>query len=347
MKSRIKKKELAGVLKIKYPQIAFFLCIVFIGCEEAVDKKSVRKKSKQVVTVERPEFNEDSAFHFIEKQVSFGPRVPNTKAHRETAKYLVSKLKAFGLNVIEQESNVKAYDGTSLAITNIVGEYLPELKNRILLFAHWDSRHLADHDTVDTEMPILGANDGGSGVGILLEIARQIQIVQPKIGVDIVFFDGEDYGQPSNVGQYSSMDTWCLGSQYWSNNPHRPNYSANFGILLDMVGAKNAYFTKEAYSRKYAPHVLEKVWSIASVLGHQNHFVFNESEHVGVDDHVYVNKIRRIPSIDIIQYDPNTKAFAPHWHTHQDNMDVIDKNTLGAVGETVLATVLQEAKLLQ
>lgn len=347
MKSRIKKKELAGVLKIKSPQIVCLLCIVFMGCEEPVEKKSIGKKSKQVVAVERPEFNEDSAFQFVEKQVSFGPRVPNTKAHRKAAKYLVSKLRAWGLNVIEQQSKVKAYDGTSLAITNIVGEYLPELKNRILLFAHWDSRHLADHDTIDTELPILGANDGGSGVGILLEIARQIQIVRPNIGVDIVFFDGEDYGQPSNVGQYSSMDSWCLGSQYWSNNPHRPNYSANFGILLDMVGAKNAYFTKEAYSRKYAPHVLEKVWNIASTLGHQNHFVFNESEHVGVDDHVYVNKIRRIPSIDIIQYDPNTKAFAPHWHTHQDNMDVIDKNTLGAVGETVLATVLQEAKLLQ
>jgi hypothetical protein len=138
--------------------------------------------------------------------------------------------------------------------------------------------------------------------------------------------------------------SWCLGSQYWARNPHRENYRANFGILLDMVGAKNAYFTKEAISMYYAPHIVNKVWNVASALGHSNHFVFQETTHVGEDDHLYVNKIAKIPSIDIIQYDPKTRAFAPHWHTHDDNMEVIDKNTLRAVGETVLATVLQEAK---
>ena len=347
MKLKTKKKERVGVLKVRCPRIVLLLSLALFACSDATEKKDGAKKSTPVVAIKRPEFNEDSAYSFVEKQVSFGPRVPNTKAHKAAGKYLTNKLKEYGFNVIEQPAKVKAYNGSTLSITNIIGEYLPDLKNRILLFAHWDSRHVADHDSIDADLPILGANDGGSGVAVLLEIARQIQIAQPTIGLDIVFFDGEDYGQPSNVGQYSSMDSWCLGSQYWSNNPHRPNYRANFGILLDMVGAKNAYFTKEAYSRKYAPHVLEKVWSIAAVLGHQNHFVFNESEHVGVDDHVYVNKIRGIPSIDIIQYDPNTKAFAPHWHTHQDNMDVIDRKTLAAVGETVMATVLQEAKLLR
>ena len=347
MRSKIIKTGLAGILGISNRLILLFFLILVFGCDISVEKEKPKKTEKKAPTIVRPNFNADSAYSFIQKQVDFGPRVPNSKAHKAAGIYLANKLKAYDFSVIEQKTTVKAYDGSSLAITNIIGEYMSELKNRILLFAHWDSRHVADHDTVDTDMPILGANDGGSGVGVLLEIARQIQLLNPKIGVDIVLFDGEDYGQPSNEGQYSSMDSWCLGSQYWSTTPHRPNYSANFGILLDMVGAQNAYFTKEAYSRKYAPHVLDKVWGIAASLGHQNHFVFNESEHVGVDDHVYVNKIRRIPSIDIIQYDPNTKAFAPHWHTHQDNMEVIDKNTLSAVGETVLATVLQEAKLLK
>jgi Zn-dependent M28 family amino/carboxypeptidase len=213
-----------------------------------------------------------------------------------------------------------------------------------MLFAHWDSRPFADRDSKNKGKAILGANDGASGVGVLLEVARQIQKLKPNIGVDIFFFDAEDYGQPSSDMRKRQAGTWCLGSQYWANNPHKANYNANFGILLDMVGASNAYFTKEAISMYYAPQIVDKVWGIASALGHGNHFVFQQTSHVGEDDHLYINKIANIPSIDIIQYDPATTAFAPHWHTHDDNMDVIDKNTLAAVGETVLATVLREAK---
>lgn len=335
-----------GILKIKI--ILLFTVIVTLGAcgdESSKSTKTPKPKAKaaQKPALQRPDFNADSAFYFIQKQVDFGPRVPNTEPHQKAADYLSQKLSSYSFEVTEQKTQAKAFNGKTLNLTNIIGEYKPELNNRILLFAHWDTRPFADQDTENKTKPIDGANDGGSGVGVLLEIARQIEKAQPNIGIDIIFFDGEDYGQPSDDMRQRQSGSWCLGSQYWSRNPHRENYSANFGILLDMVGAKDAYFTKEAISMYYAPHIVDKVWSIASTLGHSKHFVFQETTHVGEDDHLYVNRIAKIPSIDIIQYDPKTRAFAPHWHTHDDNMSVIDKNTLRAVGETVLATVLQEA----
>lgn len=336
--------EWNGALRTK--GFALFLTMILLSCsgdQASEDKEKSKPQSEQPKSrLVRPSFNADSAYFFIEKQVGFGPRVPNTESHRKAGNFLVEKLNSYGFEVTEQKTEVTAYDGQKLQIRNIIGEYKKELNNRIMLFAHWDSRPFADQDSEDRDQPIDGANDGGSGVGVLLEIARQIKLKQPTIGVDIFFFDAEDYGQPSEDLRKRKSGTWCLGSQYWAKNPHRSNYTANFGILLDMVGAKNAYFTKEAISMYYAPQIVNKVWNIASTLGHGNHFVFQETTHVGEDDHLYINKIAKIPSIDIIQYDPSTQAFAPHWHTHDDNMSIIDKNTLKAVGETVLATILQE-----
>ncbi|MEQ8910398.1 MAG: M28 family peptidase [Vicingaceae bacterium] len=339
--------ERSGILRISL--FVFLLSFLFWSCDSEQKKKSPKpstqqKAKKPTFTVERPPFSEDSAYAFIEQQLAFGPRVPNTEAHQKAARYLSSKLSNYGFAVSEQKAKVKAFDGEQLNIVNIIGEYKAELNNRVLLFAHWDTRPFADQDKKNKGKAIPGANDGGSGVGVLLEIARQLDTLKPSIGVDIIFFDAEDYGQPSSGMQKRQSGTWCLGSQYWAKNPHKANYSANYGILLDMVGAKDAYFTKEAISLYYAPQVVDHVWGIAKMLGHGNHFVFQETTHVGEDDHLYVNKIANIPSIDIIQYDPSTMAFAPHWHTHDDNIDIIDKATLEAVGETVLATVLKEAK---
>lgn len=333
-----------GNLKIN--SFLFVLLLLVAGCNSDGQKKETTKsQNKSTPTnIKAPPFNADSAYSYVQKQVDFGPRVPNTEAHKKAGDYLSKKLGSYGFNIIDQKATLTAFDGKRLAIKNIIGEYRPELNNRVLLLSHWDSRPFADQDTINKDQAIDGANDGASGVGILLEIARQIQQLEPNIGVDIIFFDAEDYGEPSADHYGNGMDNWCLGSQYWSKHLHKPNYNANFGILLDMVGAKNAIFTKESISMHYAPQIVNKVWNIATKIGHGNHFVFQETRHVGVDDHYYVNKITKIPTIDIIQYDPNTGAFAPHWHTHQDNMQVIDKNTLKAVGETVLATVLQTAK---
>jgi|SRR5690554_2502301 len=340
----------SGVLKTKNPFKVLLLLgfVIFLGsCESKPEQKSTTSKgsktSSEAYKVKRPTFSSDSAYYFIQKQVDFGPRVPNTEAHLNAAKYLSEKLGSYGFNIIEQKTRVTAFDDTKLSIINIIGEYKAELNNRILLFAHWDTRPFADQDKKRKAMPIDGANDGGSGVGVLLEVARQINLLKPNIGIDIIFFDGEDYGQPSSDMRPQKSDSWGLGSQYWGKNLHKANYNANFGILLDMVGAKDAIFAKERISRHYAPHIVDKVWSIASELGHGKHFVNQETNHVGVDDHLYVNQLAKIPSIDIIQYDPSTGAFAPHWHTHDDNMDIIDKATLQAVGETVLATIIKES----
>jgi glutaminyl-peptide cyclotransferase len=292
--------------------------------------------------VQAPVFNADSAYAFIEKQVNFGPRVPNSRAHTQTAEWLVSKLEYYGLQVMVQQAQLTAFDGTVLNAKNIIAEHRPEAKDRVLLMAHWDTRPFADQDTKDRTKPIDGANDGGSGVGVLLEIARLIQSQPPTIGVDIVLFDAEDYGQPEGTMMERKQDTYALGSQYWSKNPHRPGYKARYGILLDMVGAENAIFAKEGASMYYAPMVMNKVWSIANELGYGHHFVDKKTPMI-IDDHYYVNSILGIPSIDIIQYDPETESkFGHYWHTHKDNMDIIDKNTLKAVGQTVLETIYRE-----
>ncbi len=318
------------------------LMLLFIHCGEEVKKKPANTQTKSKPQIVRPSFNADSAYHFIAQQVGFGPRVPNTEAHRKTAEYLSQKLQNYGFELHNQNFTSTAFNGQTLNLTNVIGSYNLNNPNRILLFAHWDTRPFADQDSKDKNKPIDGANDGGSGVGVLLEVARQVQIVKPNIGLDVIFFDGEDYGQPSSGMTQRKPKTWCLGSQYWGKKPHVPDYTARFGILLDMVGAKDAYFTKEGISRYFAADIVNKVWSNAQMLGHGHHFVFQETNHVGEDDHLYVNQLRQIPSIDIIQFDPQTQAFGRHWHTHDDNMNIIDKNTLKAVGETVLYTVLQE-----
>ena len=176
----------------------------------------------------------------------------------------------------------------------------------------------------------------------MLEIARLLSKNEPKIGVDIIFLDAEDYGQPQNSTYPQQEDTWALGTQYWAKNPHKPGYYAKYGILLDMVGAKGANFLHEGYSMKYAPDVVRKVWATAQRLGYASFFIDKESSTV-TDDHYYVNTISGIPTIDIIHYD-NTSGtgFFPYWHTHNDNMDNISKETLKAVGQTLLTVVFEE-----
>jgi len=301
---------------------------------------NTNNNQNQVQKISAPDFIADSAYKYVADQVAFGARVPNTPAHAACALYLQNSLTNFGAEVIVQEAKVKAYNGTMLNIKNIIGQYNTENPNRILLFAHWDSRHIADHDPDFSKrnQPILGANDGASGVGVLLEIARQISIKLPNIGIDIIFFDAEDYGDP--VG--NNMESWCLGSQYWAANKHKENYFARFGILLDMVGGKGAMFTRESLSMNYAPAIVEKVWKTAQRIGYGSQFVDQRTHFVGTDDHVPVNEIALIPSVNIVQYNPSNGGFGDYWHTHNDNLDAIDKNTLKAVGQTVMEVIYSE-----
>lgn len=307
--------------------------------------------AKPAIQVSVPAFNADSAYLFIKKQVDFGPRVPGSAAHKKCAAWLVSEFKRYGLTVVEQKFKAETYFGPLDAI-NIVAQYKPELPNRILLCAHWDSRHIADHDTKDKDKPILGADDGGSGVGMMLEIARMLKETPANTGVDLICFDAEDLGKesddtpadPSVLQQEQDFTaTWCLGSQHWASNLHKPGYRANFGILLDMVGARGAKFPLEGYSAMNAPLIQNKIWAIASELGYGNLFI-NAKRGGITDDHVFVMRGTRIPTVDIISM-PNDppRVFGTYHHTHDDNMDIIDKSILSAVGKVVATVVYRSA----
>ena len=291
-----------------------------------------------------PKFSSDSAYQFIEKQLSFGPRVPNSEAHQLAKNWLVEKFQSFDATVIEQDFTATAYNGTVLNGTNIIAQYNPEIKQRLLFAAHWDSRHLADSPINEERKkePILAADDGGSGVAVLLEIGRVLQENGLKnMGVDLILFDAEDYGDDNR--ENSNMDSWCLGSRHWSKNLHVENYRPKYGVLLDMVGSKGATFPKEGKSMRFAPNVVKKIWDLAQILGYGNYFTNNRGE-VGIDDHVPVNVNAGIPMVDIINMSQGTQTgFGLHWHTHNDNMDIISKKTLRIVGTVMLEVIYREA----
>jgi len=314
--------------------------IFLISCqEEKKSTQSVKKDTKK--TIEVPDFNADSAYHFIQEQVDFGPRYLSSKGWKQCGDYLVRKLSTYTPHVQEQNSKITTYDGKTHTLRNVIASFSPEKNNRILLCAHWDTRHVADHDDKRQNEAILGANDGGSGVGVLLEIARLLSQQESRVGVDIILFDAEDYGDP-NSSSPNSATSWCIGSKYWSENPHVENYYAQFGILLDMVGAKDALFTHEGLSRNYAQRILKKVWQQAHTLGYGAYFSYQMTPQI-IDDHLYLNRVANIPTIDIIEHDMNTlSGFNKHWHTHGDDMSNIDKNTLVAVGQTVTSVIYKE-----
>lgn len=325
---------------LKYLPLAGLIMLVSChSVQKPTDNESVTKT--QVVI---PDFNADSAYSYVATQVAFGPRVPNTPAHVKCGDYLINKLKAFGADVIVQEAKLKAFDNKILNARNIIAQYNPQKNDRILLFAHWDTRPFSDHDanSENYNKPVDGANDGASGVGVLLEIARQLQKSPTQLGIDIIFFDAEDYGQPDHIKSKYVPDSWCLGSQYWAQLPHKNNYYARFGILLDMVGAPGATFYQEQFSKATAAEVVNKIWKTAEQQGFGNYFPYTEGGAI-TDDHVYVNKYRGIPCVDIIQYDPTSESsFGAYWHTQNDVIGNVDKATLKAVGQTVTTVIYNE-----
>ena len=328
---------------MKRTAILFITLLLFlVSCNDANKNKGKSIKKEDPVTIAPPNFDPDSAFYFVKLQTDFGPRVPNTEAHKRCALFLQNKLESYCDRVIVQSFAANTYDDTKINGKNIIGSFFPEKEERILLAAHWDSRPFADNDPnpANRDKPIDGANDGASGVAVLLEIARQLKDNNPEVGVDIIFFDAEDWGTPS--GQNIEGDWWCLGSQHWAKNPHVPNYKANYGILLDMVGAPNAKFMQEGISLRFAARIVAKVWAKAYQLGYKDYFVNIASNEI-TDDHLYVIKLAKIPMINIVHQDNTTRTgFNPTWHTLQDNISNIDKHTLYVVGTTVLGVVLDD-----
>lgn len=326
----------SGRLKNKFQLIIFVSIIVFITSCGNEPKETVTVPKVEVKRIPAPDFNSDSAYSYVKAQVDFGPRIPGSSAHAKCADYLAAKLKSVGMSVIIQKGTVQTFDKKQFSLKNIIASYKPELQSRIMICSHWDTRPWADSDTKDPDKPFDSANDGPSGVGIGMEIARQINLKNPNIGVDIILFDLEDYGESGG-----DENTWCLGSQYWSKNLHVPNYTANFGVLLDMVGGANAIFPKESNSVELASAAVNKVWKTANDIGYGNYFSSQIKSFVGIDDHIWVNKAG-VPCIDIIEYNQATGGFGDYHHKHSDNMSIIDKTTLKAVGQTLLEVIYSE-----
>lgn len=313
--------------------------LLFSACQ---GKKKNNSTQRENAPQTRIEFSADSAYRYIAEQVVFGPRIPASKAHETCGNYLVNKMKSFGADIQEQKADIRAWDGKTLPMRNIIASFQPENAQRILLFAHWDCRPWSDmEETKSLQMKaVLGANDGASGVGVLMEVARQLGKAQTlPVGVDIIFFDLEDYGVPD--WEKDVKDSWCLGSQYWAKHPHKAGYTANYGILLDMVGTRNACFMWEYISKRYAPDVVQKVWNKAQELGYGQFFIQADGG-ILTDDHLYINTLAGIPSIDIIDFDNDRGGFFEGWHTQHDDMSNIDKLTLQAVGNTLMHIIYSE-----
>ena len=315
-----------------YPVTLLLLALLFfVSCSSEEPEFSFEDQDREV-----PEFSSERAYQYIEEQVAFGPRVPNMEGHVETINYLREHFEenAGSGNVFVQEFEQEVY-GETLTMFNLLASFGTQHSDRIMLAAHWDTRPRGEEDPTNPDDPILGADDGGSGVGVLMEIARVFAENDVPIGVDIVLFDGEDYGEEGD------LDNYFLGARHWSNNPPVPGYSPRYGILLDMVGGEDAIFAKERYSLRYASSLVDEVWNIAADKGYGDLFVDEQGGFVS-DDHVVVNQEAGIPMINIIHHSVNEDGsvnFPPYWHTQNDNMDIIDTNTLQAVGDVVLELI--------
>lgn len=328
-------------MKLKFGSIALLCALLITWCFTSCKSDSKPAQStapKNKVTI--PAFDGQEAYNYVQKQVDFGTRVPGTDTHKQCKDWLVSELKSLGAEVKVQEFKASFFDVKDAESYNIIAAINPKLKNRVLLAAHWDTRLLADKDDKDQDKPIDGADDGASGVGILLQIAKIIKNNPIDLGIDIIFFDAEDNGIDADTPAESKPESWCLGSQYWYNNIDR-NYKAKFGILLDMVGAKDAMFPLEGYSRDHAGAYQEKIWTLAGRMGYGDLFQKKLMGGGITDDHVYMIKAG-IPSVDIINYPSD--GFGHYHHTHDDNMDNIDPNTLRIVGQVVTAVLYKESE---
>ena len=323
-----------------------------------------------------PAFNADSAYRLCAEQCAFGPRIMNSQAHDQCREWIVGKFQAYGLDVVQQQADLVGYDGTTLKATNIIAHYRPEAERRIIVAAHWDCRPWADNDPDEANhhKPVMAANDAASGVAVMIELARLLATDSAAIGIDFICFDAEDWGTPQWSDLPDDPQSWALGAQYWANHPQRPTVLPSdspatpptskslsqvegagsspsgrlggapmYGILLDMVGGRGGRFYQEAYSKAYAPNVVRKVWRAAQTVGKSTFFPKRSGGQI-TDDHVPMNQVARIPTIDIIPYYPDCpqSSFGPTWHTVSDTMENIDPLTLEAVGQTLVQVIYSE-----
>lgn len=317
-----------------------FICIVIFFLVSGCDKKERENIPVQQKTYFfSPGANKlvssgDSLLHYVKIQMAFGPRVPGTEAHSQTKNWILSKLKNLADTVFTQDFVFDGYDNQKLPLSNIIAQFNPSATNRIFFSAHWDSRPRADQEKneKDKNLPVPGANDGASGVAVLLELARILAANRPEYGIDLIFFDGEDYGYSHDLMMF------CIGSKYFAvtNKSYRPL----FGVLVDMVGDKEAKFLKEENSMKYAEEFTNIIWQIASEMN-VSRFVNLQGEAI-YDDHIPLNQngIKTVNIIDseLIGADPSLKRRA-YWHTLNDTIENIGSETLSDVTNVLLELI--------
>ncbi len=294
-------------------------------------------------TLSDVKFNADSAYRFVEEQCAFGPRVPNSEAHRLCGDYIVQTFKNYGLSVEEQRTEVKGWDGEKLNCRNIIASYKPGAMARIAIAAHWDCRPWADNDpdSANHRKPVMGANDGASGVAVMLEVARLLSELNPKVGIDFICFDVEDYGAPDWGTADDEGRDWCLGSQYWMQQAVAKGYTARYGVLLDMVGGKDARFCHEGFSLHYARRIVNRIWQTAEKVGAGTLFPQQDGSYA-TDDHIWMNAAG-IPTVDIIPYVEDAQSnFGDTWHTIYDTPENISSETLRLVGQTLVQLISEE-----
>lgn len=324
-------------MKVIFLPFLLLLSVALTGCKN--QNQASAGQDTDTIAVTQVQFNADSAYASVVAQCDFGPRVPGSAAHDRCGDYIVSRFKALGLSVSEQRADQKAWDGKVLHTRNIIAAYRPELADRIIICTHWESRPWADADP-DSSLhrePVMAANDGASGVAVMLEVARKLEELKPELGIDFICFDSEDYGMPywAETDDVADGSDWCLGSQYWAAHPHVPGYKARFGILLDMVGGRDARFCFEGISMRYASEVMVHVWDAAGRAGASQLFLAEQGGYAQ-DDHVPMNEVAGIPTIDIIPYVEGEHTFGATWHTTQDTPENISRETLKGVGQTLL-----------
>ena len=300
------------------------------GSSSASSDTASATDTTATASVARKAFDGNGALALARQQCEFGPRVPGTPAHAQCADWLITTLQASCDTVILQTGTVQTATEGNIGIKNIIGVINPDASQRLLLLAHWDTRPWADNDPDEANhrKPVMGANDGASGVAVLLQLARQLKDDGTDLGIDILLVDAEDMGVDDNE------ESWGLGTQYWTQHPHVTGYKPIFGILLDMVGSSNATFSREYYSMQYASGFVDLVWKNAA----GSHFI-NAQGGAVTDDHIFINRAG-IPCVDIIDMRSDSDTgFCPEWHTVNDTMDAIDPTTLTEVGQTLLNVI--------
>lgn len=328
-------------------RLFFLLCILTVsltGCKSGQPANGGEGSATDSVQLTNVRFNADSAFASIKTQCGFGARVPGSTAHEQCGDYIVRTFSQYGLKVTEQKTPLTTWDGKTYPCRNIIASYRPEVADRVVIAAHWDSRPWADEDPDESKrrQPVMAANDGASGVAVMIEIARQIKSLNPAVGVDFICFDLEDYGAPQWGTSDPEGKDWCLGSAYWAKQAAASGYKARYGILLDMVGGRDARFCYEGFSKNYAEPIVNRIWETAEAVGAGHLFVKADGTYI-TDDHIPMNETAHIPTVDIIPFTTHaTATMGETWHTTQDTPENISPENLRLVGQTLLQMLSEE-----